>query len=238
MKRVIPCLGTALLVLTGCEDAAAPLPPPPPPPPMFSLEGYTEDDIYEMHLNGTLVYYLPSYLGPLHVTPTITDVSSRSVVSYDYVSTTQTGGTTLHYRDGDLTLTSSTSPPLTTGGPALITRNSMYYNSTEIPIVGSPCGKNAFATGWAEIWNELPLIKYVIPRFGYKPDSGSNIKHAPSIYCEPDPPPPGGGGGGGGGDDYCFYCELWEFYDSWGEYYGDEWICVPIDMSYCEALVT
>jgi hypothetical protein len=187
---------TALLLLAVAAAACA---DPPTAPraepeldPQFRLESkteYTEDELYELYLAGELEATFPTYMSNLTVIVMIhTGLYVEGFMSYEYVSTTQTGGITVYYREGDKTLSFASSPPKVTGGPTVGLRRGLFWADVFIPLYEESCGKNAVADAWGEVWNEFYLVKYIIPTFSRKRGTAQGSTHAPAC------PTPSGGG--------------------------------------------
>jgi hypothetical protein len=155
--------------------------------PSQSLEEYTDSQINDMYNSGQLENIWPSYMGQLTVTPMLSGLSARADLGYTYTSTNQAGQVTVDYRDGDATLSTSTSPEKKTGGASYVMYSGLFDVSATITLANEPCiGKSAHASGWGEVWNEVALIGFVLPRLSVKFKSGGNVYPSTQECPPPD----------------------------------------------------
>jgi hypothetical protein len=192
--------------------------------------GYTEDELVGMYERGELDAALPTRIGTVTVTPVFSKDKLVATMQFEFAATVAAG--TIEH----LALRQGNTPTHEISTPRIVEKQfwlaypvyGKFSLDLTLPLAEDPCGMNAVAWAFGEVWNEQWFGKLEGLTWAYKPKRGnSETVFAPSCPPEEDDveePLP------------CFYCELWVWQDADGGFYQEEVICYEIPVEICDAL--
>jgi hypothetical protein len=225
-----------VLALINCDNYRPPTGPD-ERPSFSSLDGYTDEEIYEMYQSGQLQALFPTWVRNVQISPGISKYGYWSKTSYDYLASVRKGWARAELYDGNYFVQGSPTFPRSEGSDLLLNVEEGHFSvaTGDIHIPEPPCGLRPRGTGGFNVYNAVAIeVKGKLLGLKWSEQGNDFLSEYGFVWengCEPESPPTSGGEG-----DQCWYCEHWVYEDEDGDIVEEEEICWEVDWSVCEGL--
>jgi hypothetical protein len=238
--RWLPGIACAIALL-ACADATDPTAPGPAPAadvPLLSTEGSgsepSPEELAEMPAEFRSASTILDYWTDAGFLPAEGRAYARGFMTYFATNAAQQVRLSLRFENRPIGQ-SDASAENSDWLPAV-----RWLFTTAYMGVSGTCGHLADGVSSHRAWHQFLGGGWKFFSWGHTGRTSGDSAEQPSCPEPPPPPPSPPSGGGGGGNDYeegCELCTQW-FYFIDNQIVDEWWECQPIDMSYCDALMT